>query len=220
MKKLMAKKADDEDYDEDIDNEDFDELDEIDKLSESESDKVSIKVKSINISDSDSDESDNSLNVKKLTKKIKLDDSDTESIKKSKSKKKSKNNDDEDNEDDDLDVDDYDSSYIDDEDYEIEEFEKLIEIVEDKKRVNDEDRISKPVMTKYEYNRCLSERINLLNRGAPPTVNINSIDVRRIAYEELINKTMPFIIKRNMPSGKYELWKIAELTIRDNGYPF
>jgi DNA-directed RNA polymerase subunit K/omega len=77
-----------------------------------------------------------------------------------------------------------------------------------------EERITKPILTKYERVRILGDRRAQLTRGAKPMImNTEGLDVREIADQELKNGVIPFIIIRRLPSGKRELWKINELKL-------
>ena len=79
--------------------------------------------------------------------------------------------------------------------------------------VKDEERYSNPKMTKYEMVRILGERTKQLILGAKPLIkNYSSIDgYEIIAEQELLNNMIPFKIKRPMPNGKFEIWKVSEL---------
>lgn len=79
--------------------------------------------------------------------------------------------------------------------------------------VKDKDRYSNPKMTKYEMVRILGERTKQLVLGAKPLIkNYSSIDgYENIAEQELLNNMIPFKIKRPMPDGTSEIWKISEL---------
>jgi len=76
------------------------------------------------------------------------------------------------------------------------------------------ERISKPYLNKYEKTRVLATRSKQLSLGAKPLIKVESskkLSPYEIAVEELKNKMTPYIIRRKMPSGKYEYWKISEL---------
>jgi DNA-directed RNA polymerases I, II, and III subunit RPABC2 len=76
-------------------------------------------------------------------------------------------------------------------------------------------RITKPVLNKYERARLLATRTKQLSLGAKPLVKIESktpLPPYEIALHELKEKIIPLIIKRVLPSGKIELWKMDELT--------
>lgn len=76
-----------------------------------------------------------------------------------------------------------------------------------------ENRISKPFLFKYEKTRVVAARAQQLAQGAMPLVDPGAtrMDPVAIAEEELRQKKTPFIIRRYMPSGHYEDWKIDEL---------
>ena len=72
-----------------------------------------------------------------------------------------------------------------------------------------------PMLTRYEKARVLGERAKQINSGAKPLVKIdeNVIDGYLIALKELEEKKIPFIIKRPMPNGGCEYWKLSDLEI-------
>ena len=70
-----------------------------------------------------------------------------------------------------------------------------------------------PILTKYEKARILGERAKQLNSGATPFVEVESsiIDGYLIALKEFDEKKIPFIIKRPLPNGGCEYWKLKDL---------
>jgi len=72
-----------------------------------------------------------------------------------------------------------------------------------------------PFITKYEKARILGERAKQLNSGAQPFVEVddNVIDGYLIALKEFEEKKIPFIIKRPLPNGGCEYWKVSDLVI-------
>jgi DNA-directed RNA polymerase I, II, and III subunit RPABC2 len=72
-----------------------------------------------------------------------------------------------------------------------------------------------PFITRYEKARLLGERAKQLNSGARAFVEVddNVIDGYLIALKELEEKKIPFIIKRPLPNGGCEYWKLADLEI-------
>ena len=70
-----------------------------------------------------------------------------------------------------------------------------------------------PVLTKYELTKCLSIRTAQLNNGGAAFVPVppNIIDGYQIAVMELKARKLPFIIKRPMPDGTHEYWKVNDL---------
>jgi len=72
-----------------------------------------------------------------------------------------------------------------------------------------------PIMTKYEKTRILGQRAKQINEGAQPFIKIDStvIDGYLIAVKELEQKKTPFIIRRPLPNGGSEYWRIQDLEI-------
>jgi DNA-directed RNA polymerase I, II, and III subunit RPABC2 len=72
-----------------------------------------------------------------------------------------------------------------------------------------------PFVTKYEKARILGERTKQLNAGAQSFVEVddNVIDGYLIALKEFEEKKVPFIIKRPLPNGGCEYWKLSDLEI-------
>lgn len=70
-----------------------------------------------------------------------------------------------------------------------------------------------PFLTKYEKARILGQRAKQINSGAYPFVKVpeNVIDGYIIAEMELKQKRIPFIIRRPLPNGGSEYWKIQDL---------
>ena len=82
------------------------------------------------------------------------------------------------------------------------------------KLVLPEERITKPILTKYERVRLLGDRSKQLSLGAPPMIkNAENLTPREIAELEIINKIIPIIIRRPMPNGLEEEWHITELEL-------
>ena len=70
-----------------------------------------------------------------------------------------------------------------------------------------------PFLTKYEKARVLGQRAKQINSGATVFVKVPEkvIDGYLIAELELIEKRIPFIIRRPLPSGGSEYWSIKDL---------
>jgi len=70
-----------------------------------------------------------------------------------------------------------------------------------------------PFLTKYEKARILGQRAKQINSGAYPFVKVpeNVIDGYIIAEMELKQKRIPFIIRRPLPNGGSEYWKVQDL---------
>jgi len=80
--------------------------------------------------------------------------------------------------------------------------------------VNDEDRETKPVLTKYERVRILGDRAKQLSLGAKPMLlNVDNMNPKDIAKLELERGVIPLIIEKILPDGRCERWKVSELKI-------
>ena len=72
-----------------------------------------------------------------------------------------------------------------------------------------------PFLTKYERARVLGVRCKQLNNDADAFVTVppNIISGMLIAEEELKQKKIPFIIRRPLPNGGSEYWRLEDLEI-------
>ena len=72
-----------------------------------------------------------------------------------------------------------------------------------------------PFITKYEKARVIGERSKQINAGAKPMIPVepNIIDGYLIALKEFQEKKTPFIIKRPLPNGGCEYWKLSDLEV-------
>lgn len=83
----------------------------------------------------------------------------------------------------------------------------------------DKEKISKPIMTKFELDQILSLRANQLAHGAPLFVNIKdykiktNMELRQIAIQELREGRLPYILKRPLPNNKFEYYRIKDLDL-------
>jgi len=70
-----------------------------------------------------------------------------------------------------------------------------------------------PFLTIYEKTKIIGLRANQLSQGGRPFISIpeHITDVRDIARLELEQKKLPFIVKRPLPNGTYEYWRLADL---------
>ena len=77
----------------------------------------------------------------------------------------------------------------------------------------DQNHKTYPFLNKYEATRIIGFRANQLSQGAQPFVDVpdHVTDVREIARMELAAKRLPFIIKRPLPDGTYEYWRLQDL---------
>ena len=72
-----------------------------------------------------------------------------------------------------------------------------------------------PFLTVYEKTKILSLRAAQLARGAPPFIDVPEYlsDVYEIARSELEAKRLPYILKRPLPDGTYEYWRLADMMV-------
>lgn len=89
--------------------------------------------------------------------------------------------------------------------------------------------VTSPLMTKYELNQLLSLRVLHISRGAPiflssaelEEIGFDSTDVtvmtnmelRKIAVHEFRVGKFPFIIRRTLPNGKTEYWRVSDMDL-------
>ena len=69
-----------------------------------------------------------------------------------------------------------------------------------------------PWVTKFEKTRIIGERVMQLNAGAEALFDCRGeIDSYKIAIQEFELRLLPFIIKRPLPNGTCEFWKLCDL---------
>ncbi|KAG1668030.1 hypothetical protein FOA52_006563 [Chlamydomonas sp. UWO 241] len=80
----------------------------------------------------------------------------------------------------------------------------------------DRPRITTRYMTKYEKARVLGTRALQISMNAPVMVQLSGeTDPLEIAAKELREKKIPFTIRRYLPDGSWEDWRIDELIQQD-----
>lgn len=68
-----------------------------------------------------------------------------------------------------------------------------------------------PLLTKFERARIIGVRLQQLAYGAKPRVDTTNLrSINEIIDKELIERKIPFIIRRTLPNGSYEDWKLEE----------
>ena len=74
---------------------------------------------------------------------------------------------------------------------------------------------SMPFLTTFERTKIIGFRATQLSQGARPFVPLpdHVTDVKEIARMELDARRLPFILKRPMPDGTFEYWRLSELMI-------
>lgn len=72
-----------------------------------------------------------------------------------------------------------------------------------------------PFLTNFEKTKIVGLRANQLSKGSIPFIAVpkHITDVRDIARLELEQKRLPFIIKRPLPNGQFEYWRLTDLLI-------
>ena len=75
---------------------------------------------------------------------------------------------------------------------------------------------SVPYLTLFEKTKLIGFRANQLAQGARPLVDVpaHMTDVIEIARLELDERRMPYILKRGMPDGSFEYWRLTDLLIQ------
>jgi DNA-directed RNA polymerase I, II, and III subunit RPABC2 len=72
-----------------------------------------------------------------------------------------------------------------------------------------------PFLTNFERTKIIGLRANQISRGSVPFVSVpkHITDVRDIARLELDQKRLPYLIKRPLPNGTFEYWRLCDLLI-------
>jgi len=72
-----------------------------------------------------------------------------------------------------------------------------------------------PFLTNFERTKIIGLRANQISRGSVPFVSVpkHITDVRDIARLELEQKRLPYIVKRPLPNGTFEYWRLSDLLI-------
>ena len=79
----------------------------------------------------------------------------------------------------------------------------------------DANHMSPPFLTVYERTKVLGTRANQIADGARPFIVVpdHMTDPLEIAKLELEQRRLPYIIKRPMPDGTFEYWRLSDLMI-------
>ena len=93
----------------------------------------------------------------------------------------------------------------------------------------DKPKVSKLIMTRFEFNTIISLRTSHISLGAMPFIEMkddlenkikSNMDLRKIALEELKQNKIPYIIKRPLPNNKYEYVRVKDLNLSAVKYMF
>lgn len=74
---------------------------------------------------------------------------------------------------------------------------------------------SPPFLTLYERTKVIGFRANQLSQRAKPYIDVPAYvtSVSEIARMELEARRLPFIIRRPMPDGSFEYWRLSDLLL-------
>lgn len=106
-----------------------------------------------------------------------------------------------------LNIDDDDKN-LNNEEFKLFTYENILENIQNTKKK------TIPILTKFEKARIMGVRMQQLAYGAKPRVDTSNLkSISEIVNKELIERKIPFIIRRSLPNGKFENWKLEEFDI-------
>jgi DNA-directed RNA polymerase subunit K/omega len=97
--------------------------------------------------------------------------------------------------------------------------------IEDVSKINEllnkADKISKPIMTIYEFDKIMGMRTQQLASGAAPFIDMgaeklqieSNMELRNIALRELEEGRLPYIIERVLSNKRKEYYRICDLNL-------
>lgn len=94
--------------------------------------------------------------------------------------------------------------------YQPKDFDDIMEAYEPSKN------LTKNILSKYERVKILGLRSEQLQRGAEPYIEVDTskeFNPREVATEELRQRKLPFMIKRTLPNGNEEYWRLDDMII-------
>ena len=98
-----------------------------------------------------------------------------------------------------------DDKVIDDNTFKLMTFSDILE------NINKNVKKTIPLLTKFERARIMGVRLQQLANGAKPRIDITNLkSINEIVEKELFLRKIPFIIRRTLPNGKFEDWKLEE----------
>ncbi len=79
----------------------------------------------------------------------------------------------------------------------------------------DQNHKTQPFLTVFERTKILGFRANQLSQGAMPFVAVpkHVKSYLEIAKLELEQRALPFIVKRPLPNGTFEYWRLSDLAV-------
>lgn len=78
---------------------------------------------------------------------------------------------------------------------------------------------TRAVMTRYEVTKVIAARVQQLSEGSKSTLpedhpcSSKGCGLMKIAVAELENGTIPMMIRRDLPDGTTETWRLADLRL-------
>lgn len=74
---------------------------------------------------------------------------------------------------------------------------------------------TQPFLTLFEKTKILGFRTNQLAQGARPFVDVPAYvtSTLEIAKMELDQRRLPFIVKRPLPDGSFEYWRLSDMAV-------
>lgn len=74
------------------------------------------------------------------------------------------------------------------------------------------DKKTRAYMTKYEKAKLFGIRMQQISTGAQPLVTITGkVSLKEIVKEEFLQNKLPLMIRRYLPDGTIEDWRISDL---------
>jgi len=102
-----------------------------------------------------------------------------------------------------------------DSDIELNRPSNIVSIHETYSKYYSSEKITTPILSKFEKAKILGVRAEMLSNGAEPVISKPyPNNTYLIALEELRQKKIPLIIRRKLPNGKIEDWRLEDLIIR------
>jgi len=84
-------------------------------------------------------------------------------------------------------------------------------------RIESKKKDTQPIMSRFEFTKLIGIRAQQLACGMQPCVSFDTgiTSTEFIAIQELLQKKMPLIVRRYLPNGLYEDWRVGELLVPD-----
>jgi len=98
----------------------------------------------------------------------------------------------------------------------IEAKERIVSVEESYSDYYIKQKFTSPILTKFERAKLLGVRAEMISAGNPPMIIVpkNIDNAYEIALLELNEKKIPLMVRRYLPDGSIEDWRIEELIIK------